>query len=135
LGERQALPILRETWLRSAQRGQWLVGLYCIRPDRVSLLACSSRAAWPVAAWTGVWKATAAVRIKAVIGGCGPLWESGGTLEEVVSAADYEVRCAALLAESAGPEEAGAFCPTGQCGMQWQILPAGLPARRAVIAK
>jgi len=134
LGDRKALEILRETWLRSAKRDQWLVGLYQIMPDQVNLLACSGPTARPVADWIVVWKATAAVRIKAVMGGRGSLWESGAKQELVRSAAEYAARCSSLQAGPGHPLEAGVGPASGHWGMQWQILPVGMAAGLAVNA-
>jgi len=127
LVEGETTAILRDTWLRSAARDRWLVGPYRVLPDQVRLLACSGEASRSLSEWTGEWKASAAVRIKAVIGGRGPLWEIGVTPELVVSAADYETRCAALLAEHAGSDHDCAFFPARQGGMLWQLLPAAVP--------
>ena len=125
LGDREALVILRETWLQAAARDQWLVGLYRVRPDQVSLLACSGRTASPATDWTELWKATAAVRIKTVIGGRGPLWESGAIREHVESESDYKTRCATLVADPGGPVATGAGHTAGYRGMQWQLRPDG----------
>ena len=135
LGDEKAPAILRDAWLRSAVRDHWFVGQYRVLPDRVSLLACPGRAAQPVNAWVAVWKAVAAVRIKQVTGGHGPLWEFGAPPEPVVSVVDYEARCAALRAEPVGLDQAGAFVTGGTGGMLWQLRSAGLPASVPAMAR
>jgi hypothetical protein len=135
LGDDRVPDLLRDAWLRSAVRDRWFVGLYRVEPDRVSLLACSGCAARSVTAWTTVWKAAVAERIRERIGGLGPLWEFGLPPESVVSAADYRARFVALQAGSATTVHRGPLLGAAHTGTLWELLPAPLPEPAAVAAR
>ena len=135
LGDDGVPAILRDVWLRSAVRDRWFVGLYRVEPDRVSLLACPGRAARSVTAWTTLWKAGAAVRIKERIGGRGQLWEFGLPPEPVGSVADYGAHRAVLQAGSVAADYGGVSLGAGHTGMLWELLPARLPEPAPVAAR
>jgi hypothetical protein len=127
--------ILRDAWLEAAVKDRWFVGAYWIRPQWAGFFASRDPGAVAGGSWVRTWKAVTAARINAVTNGRGPVWEDLDALgRPVTSEADYELRLAAMQAET-HPGVAGGVAGYSRTGMIWQLLPgfarAGpLPAPR-----
>jgi len=133
LADESVHEILREAWLRSALHDGWLVGVYRILPDRVSLFASPVQTAVTDRAWLMAWQALTAGRINQVTQGTGRIWAECPPAILVASEDDYVALRAAMGAGASSMPVIDALAPAEGVGMIWQLIPSGEPAPTAYV--
>jgi hypothetical protein len=125
----EAVPeILRKAWLHSALSGGWLVGAYCILPDRVTMFASAAYAVAAEDDWLGAWQDATTRQINEATNGSGRIWESNPPGLLVGSEEDYAGLRAVMCTDASGMSLDGAPAFGARVGMIWQLLPFGEPA-------
>ena len=82
--------ILRNIWLRSAEKEGWFVGQYVVMPDHVHLMASPARDACPLPKWMRLWKRASSRMLNQAIGRQKSLWQADYFDRYLRSREDYE---------------------------------------------